>query len=248
MMINLRRGHKRIEHRRRRRAARDLVGLAYPTSWCTASTGESAVDCIRRDWSTASRINKKDLPMRKPMAVLTVFVARLCTTPPDAGSCAHSDAGPSWKNYVDAGGGGSFGGGGPRGPRSFRTASASSSFGNFRAFFLNTSASTCGIGFEIPVIPVLVIVTNSEGLGALLDGLLGNLGDKLPDRLTCDGNPITGPPDGGGPPGGGPPGGGGSPGGGGVAAVPEPATLAVWGLLGLASTGAGYRRLRRKST
>ena len=188
--------------------------------------------------------------MRKPMAVLTVLVALLCSTPTYAGFCDNSDDGPSWKNYVDDGGGGSFGGGGPRGPRSFRTASASSSFGNFRAFFLNTSASTCGIGFEIPVIPVLVIVTNSEGLGALLDGLLGNLGDKLPDRLTCDGNPITGPPDGGGVggvPGGGSPSGG-SPGGGGVAAVPEPTTLAVWGLLGLASTGAGYRRMRRKST
>lgn len=33
----------------------------------------------------------------------------------------------------------------------------------------------------------------------------------------------------------------------GVVAVPEPATMTVWALLGLASTGAGYRRLRRRT-
>ena len=189
--------------------------------------------------------------MRKPIAVLTVFVALLCSTPTHAGFCDNSDDGPSWKKYVDDMGGGS-GGSGRQGLRSFRTASASSSFGGFRAFFVNTAASTCEIDFEIPVIPVLVIFTTQEGLGALIDGLLQAIGGVNSNVPTCDGNPIVGPPDGG-PPDGGPPGGGtggglgGGGGGGGVVAVPEPATLAVWGLLGLASTGAGYRRWRRKS-
>ena len=191
--------------------------------------------------------------MRKPIAVLTVFVALLCSTPTHAGFCDNSDDGPSWKKYVDDMGGGS-GGSGAGGLRSFRTTSTSSSFGDFRAFFVNTSVSTCGIGFEIPVIPVLVIITTNEGLGALIDGLLERLGGGNSDGPTWDGNtmcPPGGGTPGGGTPGGGTPGGGtpggGTPGGGGVAAVPEPATLAVWGLLGLVSTGAGYRRLRRKS-
>ena len=180
--------------------------------------------------------------MKQLIAAMTVSVALFCSTPSYAGFADNSDDGPSWKKLVDDMGVGS-GGSRPGGLRSYRTASSSSSFGTFRAFFLNASSSTCGIGFEIPVIPVLVIITNNEGLGSLIGGLLEKLGGNQFDVPTWDGNTMC--PPGGGPPGGGPPGGG--PPGGGVAAVPEPATLVVWGLLGLVSTGAGYRRLRRKS-
>ncbi len=177
--------------------------------------------------------------MKQLIAALTFFVALFCSTPSYAGFADNSDDTPSWKQIIDGAGGG-FGGSGLQSLGSIRTASTSSSFGDFRAFFLGSSASTCTIGFEIPGLPLLVIITTKEGLGSLLDTLLDKIGGLNPDGPTLGGDPIDGPTSGG-------PGGGGPGGGGGVAAVPEPATLAVWGLLGLVSTGAGYRRLRRKS-
>jgi len=116
-----------------------------------------------------------------------------------------------------------------------------------RAFWLSKSDFTCEVDFDLEFeIPFLVIITDIQHsglIGAWVSEFLTRLvawknGGNLPtiDGIPCWDGPVR------------PPGNGGANGGGGgVAAVPEPATLAVWGVLGLASTGAGYRRLRRKA-
>ncbi len=144
--------------------------------------------------------------------------------------------------------------------------------GEFNAYWVRTRDYTCGIDFDVVFdAPILgIVATNAfrlNGIGPVGVDLMAaftsatgipsfggntNLGLEIlpfnpqnPDTLTVDGNRVFGmvhsPPEnfmvltgisGSGS---------------GVVGVPEPATMTVWGLLGLVSSGAGYRRLRRKS-